>query len=207
MLSFKTQNGPSYTLLHPKIPIPIHQPRSHPIPILIRHHLSLFRASAALDAARAALRLFFDSIDGITALLRGSVVGGFADAARDGFVFLGSGGGGGGFCFLGGAGGGVGVFAAERGLGTSTGIDFSFEDCGFFFDDAEAAFDAVVGGACGGVRLYNEVEEEHSRLSLTAHGGTGKTYRCRTWWRSCGNQAREEVLSGTYLEEVHRVER
>lgn len=89
------------------------------------------------------IELVFDGISRSATLLAGGFLV-FVDAAADDFILLGrvvSR-----FGLLGGL---------ERGGATAGGscrtsavVNFGFEGYGFFLDDAEAAFDGVVGGSC-----------------------------------------------------------
>ena len=84
-------------------------------------------------------RLLFDTLErssSSTALLAGSSFV-LVHTTADDFVLLG---------FLGGVGHGYGT--AGGSFRASAGVDFSFKNCGFLFDDAEPAFDGVVGGSC-----------------------------------------------------------
>lgn len=122
---WKNRRFASNTLIHTKIPIRIHHPRSHPISLLLTADLPiLLQDTPAQEATDATLRLLLNTFDSITALLSGSIIGRLADAARDGLVFLWCASGG--FGFSGGAGSGVGVFATSRGFGASAGVNFGF---------------------------------------------------------------------------------
>ena len=90
-----------------------------------------------------AVRLLLDPLDAIATLLAGSAVA-LADTAAEGFLLLGRV-----CCGLWFAGRDVGRDgAAGRSFRAVAVVDFGFEGGGFFFDDAEAALDGVVGGAC-----------------------------------------------------------
>lgn len=89
------------------------------------------------------IELLFDAAVCGAALFGGGCLV-LGDAMADDFVFLG--GVGRRLGFLGGA--EHGGRTASGSCRTSAVVDFGFEGCGFLFDDAEAAFDRVVGGSC-----------------------------------------------------------
>lgn len=132
-----------------------------------------------------ALRLLLDALDVIATLLGGSAVA-LADTAAEGFLLSWR------VCcglwlprrHVGGG------YPAGRRFRTVAVVDFGFEGRSFLFDDAEAAFDGVIGGACGlSAIVVKKREMWIGRLEKLKVAWVVPTYRCRTWRQSCDSQA------------------
>ena len=103
------------------------------------------------------LHLFQLLLDWFAAFLAWSTIVALAHAAADGLVLLGRVG-----CRPGFPRRGEGS-AAGGGFGTLARVDFGFQGCGFGSDDAESAFNGIVGRTCG---LLVKVIEESEMYGL-----------------------------------------
>lgn len=154
------------------------------------------KKTSGLDwkGAVPALRLLLDALDVIATLLGGSAVA-LADTAAEGFLLSWR------VCcglwlprrHVGGG------YPAGRRFRTVAVVDFGFEGRSFLFDDAEAAFDGVIGGSWGIVsRRKKWVKVSRGGWRDTKGAKVVGTYRCHTWRRSCGSRA-VDMMSVLFL--------